>query len=161
MNIFNGFVARAISVLAILFFSIAANNVAAQNYTVGSLSIVQPYAVPSAFFSRTGAAYIRGISNKGPIADQLISASTPNAVSVEIHTMKMDGDIMRMREIDFIPLPPNAEVTLKHDDRGQNGYHLMLMGLKERLNIGDRFPLTLKFKNAGTLEVIVVVEKSK
>jgi periplasmic copper chaperone A len=161
MNIFKSLVMRAMQVLAFSFFSLTATGAAAQNFNVGTLNIAQPYAMPSAFFSRSGAAYIRSITNKGAIPDQLISASSPAAASVEIHTMKMDGDIMRMREVDFIPIPPNSEVTLRHDDRGQHGYHLMLLGLKERLNIGDRFPLTLKFKNAGTLEVTVTVEKSK
>jgi periplasmic copper chaperone A len=130
----------------------------AHDYTVGSLHIVHPYAVPSVFAAQNGAAYIRAITNKGETADQLLSASSPAAQTVEIHTMKMDGDVMRMREISALPLPAKAEVTLRHDDRGANGYHLMLMKLVKPLNVGERFPLTLKFEKAGTVEVTVVVQ---
>jgi periplasmic copper chaperone A len=75
--------------------------------------------------------------------------------------MKMDGDIMRMREIVALPLPATTEVTLRHDERGENGYHLMLMGLNRPLNEGDRFPLTLRFEKAGAIDVTVVVQKPK
>jgi periplasmic copper chaperone A len=130
----------------------------AHDYSVGSLHIAHPYAVPSVFAAQNGAAYIRAITNRGDASDQLLSASTPAAQTVELHTMKMDGDVMRMREISALPLPAKAEVTLRHDDRGANGYHLMLMKLVKPLNVGDRFPLTLKFEKAGTVEVMVVVQ---
>jgi periplasmic copper chaperone A len=135
--------------------------VAAHSFTVGKLLIEHPYALPSVFAAQNGAAYIRSIANKSDIPDQLISASTPAAGSVEIHTMKMDGDIMRMREIGTLPLPANTETFLRHDERGANGYHLMLMKLVKPLNEGDRFPMTLKFEKAGVVEVVIVVQKSK
>jgi periplasmic copper chaperone A len=130
----------------------------AHDYNIGSLQIVHPYAVPSAFAAQNGAAYIRAISNKGDVADRLLSATSTAAQTVELHSMKMDGDVMRMREIGTLPLPAKAEVTLRHDDRGVNGYHLMLMKLVKPLNVGDRFPMTLKFEKAGTVEVVVVVQ---
>jgi periplasmic copper chaperone A len=143
----------AYTVLTTCFISITSQAIA-HDYTVGGLHIVHPYAVPSAVAAQNGAAYIRAITNKGDAADQLLSASSPAAQTVEIHTMKMDGDVMRMREINVLPLPAKAEVTLRHDDRGANGYHLMLMKLANPLNVGDRFPLTLKFEKAGTVEVV-------
>jgi periplasmic copper chaperone A len=140
------------------FLSFLASQATAHDYTVGTLHIVHPYSVPSAFAAQNGAAYIRTITNKGDAADQLLSASSPAAQTVELHTMKMDGDVMRMREISALPLPAKAEVTLRHDDRGANGYHLMLMKLVKPLNVGDRFPMTLKFEKAGTVEVTIVVQ---
>jgi periplasmic copper chaperone A len=148
-------IARIFGALAVTVFVCP---VAAHDYTVGNLQIMHPYAVPSAFAAQSGAAYIRAINNKGDFADQLLSATSPIAQTIELHTMKMDGDIMRMREINALLLPPKSEVTLRHDDRGANGYHLMLMKLAKPLNVGDRFPLTLKFEKAGTVEVMVVVQ---
>jgi periplasmic copper chaperone A len=154
-------IVRAMSSLAFSALAMLSNTAVAHGYTLGNLQIAHPYTVPSPFFGKTGAAYIRGITNKGNTADSLISASTPAANSVEIHTMKMDGDIMRMREVNAIALAPNSETTMRHDDRGANGYHFMLIDLKDRLKVGDKFPLTLKFEKAGTVEVMVIVQKAK
>jgi periplasmic copper chaperone A len=151
----NSSASNATAALLSAFFCISAN---AHDYTVGSLHIAHPYAVPSVFAAQNGAAYIRAISNKGDTTDQLLSASSPASQTVELHTMKMDGDVMRMREINTLPLPAKSEVTLRHDERGANGYHLMLMKLTKPLNVGDRFLLTLKFEKAGMVEVMVVVQ---
>jgi periplasmic copper chaperone A len=144
--------------IATFYLCFATSPAIAHDYTVENLHIVHPYAVPSTVAAQNGAAYIRAITNKGDAADKLLSASTPAAQTVELHTMKMDGDVMRMREISALPLPPKTEVTLRHDDRGANGYHLMLMKLVKPLNVGDRFPLTLKFEKAGMVEVMVIVQ---
>jgi periplasmic copper chaperone A len=152
---------RALRALLLGSLVAIANFANAHDFTVGNLFILHPYAVPSAFAAKNGAAYVRGITNRGTTPDKLVSASTPAAASVELHTMRMDGDIMRMREIVALPLPASAEVTLRHDERGENGYHLMLMGIKKPLNEGDRFPLTLTFEKAGSVEVVMVVQKAK
>jgi periplasmic copper chaperone A len=144
--------------LGALVFTALTSPAIAHDYTVGNLHIVHPYAVPSAFAAQSGAAYIRSITNRGDSADQLLSASSPLAQTIELHTMKMDGDVMRMREVSVLPIPAKGEVTLRHDERGANGYHLMLMKLIKPLNVGDRFPVTLKFEKAGIVEVMVVVQ---
>jgi periplasmic copper chaperone A len=158
---FNFMLKRALSVVLLASFVVGTNSAIAHDFTVGSLFILHPYSVPSSFAAKNGAVYIRGITNKGSVPDKLISGSTPVAATVELHTMKMDGDVMRMREIAALPLPATTEVTLRHDERGENGYHLMLMGLNRPLNEGDRFPLTMTFEKAGKIEVMVVVEKRK
>ncbi|HEY1091599.1 MAG TPA: copper chaperone PCu(A)C, partial [Burkholderiaceae bacterium] len=76
-------------------------------------------------------------------AMRLVAASTPAAERVEIHTMSMDGDRMRMREIEGVELPAGAPVALQ-----PGGRHLMLMGLKKPLQAGTRLPLTLTFVGA-------------
>ncbi|MFG0673132.1 copper chaperone PCu(A)C, partial [Delftia sp. WSY_7] len=88
---------------------------------------------------------------------RLIGASTPAAARVELHEMKMEGDIMRMREVPFIELPAGQEVQLRH---GQS-HHLMLIGLTQPLREGDRFDLTLQFEKAGEYKVKVWVQQPK
>ncbi|MBB1649869.1 copper-binding protein [Delftia sp. UME58] len=129
----------------------------AHDFRVGDLVIDHPYATPSIAGSSNGAAYLRGISNKGKNADRLIGASTPMAARVELHEMKMDGDIMRMREVPFIELPAGQEVQLRH---GQS-HHLMLLGLTQPLRDGDRFDLTLQFEKAGEYKVKAWVQQPK
>ena len=101
---------------------------------------------------RAGGGYVR-IENRAATADRLISARSPAAERVEIHAMSMEGDVMRMRQIDGIDLPAGGMVELK-----PGGFHLMFMELKAPLQAGTRFPLTLRFEKAGELAVTVAVE---
>ena len=131
----------------------------AHGFKAGELTINHPYATPSLKGSKTGAAYIRSIKNTGKHADQLISARTTVAESVELHQMQMGGDVMKMRPVSAIDLPANAEMRMMHGT--PDGYHLMLMNLKQPLKDGDRFQLWLQFKNSGEREVTVYVQTPK
>ena len=103
----------------------------------------------------TSAAYMH-ITNNGPEADTLIGASTDIAEVVEIHTMEMDGNVMKMMELeDGLEIPAGETVTL---ERG--GYHVMLINLTQALNEGDVHKLTLQFENAGEIELEVVVSNN-
>jgi len=63
--------------------------------------------------------------------------------------------VMRMREVNGgVALAAGSQVKFM-----PGGYHIMLMGLKQPLKAGDRFPLTLKFAKAGSVTVEVLVEK--
>ena len=127
----------------------------AHDFKVGALVIDHPYALPTPGGVRNGAAYFRSISNTGAAPDRLIGASTPVATSVEFHRSKMDGNVMRMRAIDGIALPAGSDVKMRHDGE----LHLMLMGVKEPLTVGMRFPMVLRFEHTGELEVSVGVQK--
>lgn len=125
----------------------------AQDYRLGELQVSQPYARPTVPGQPAGSAYLN-LQNNGKNADKLVSAASPIAGSVQIHTMSMDGNVMRMREVAGVDLPPGARLAMKPGD----GYHLMLMGLKQPLKTGDKFPLTLVFEKAGKIEVTVPVD---
>jgi copper(I)-binding protein len=125
----------------------------ANDYKLGELQIDHPYARTTVANQPSGAAYMT-IENKGKNADKLLSVATPVAKTVEIHTMSMDGNVMKMREVANIELKPSAKVSMKPGD----GYHVMLIGLKQQLKAGDNFPLTLSFEKSGKLEVSVTVE---
>lgn len=132
---------------------LTSTSVLAHDYRIGDLYIGQPYARPSVAGQSNGAAYF-SIENKSSRADTFVSADSPAAGSVEIHSMSMDGGVMRMREVGGIDLKPGAKVTMQPG----NGYHLMMVDLKAPLKTGDKLPLTLHFKNAGKLEVSLSVE---
>lgn len=86
---------------------------------------------------------------------KLISATSPAAKTVEIHTMEMDKDVMKMRQIMSLDLPAGKAVELK-----PGSYHVMLMGLNAQVKEGDIVPLTLtiegKDKKTQTIEVKAV-----
>jgi copper(I)-binding protein len=69
---------------------------------------------------------------------RLVEARSPAAGKVEIHTMEMQGDTMKMKRVDGIDLPAGKVVNLV-----SGGYHIMLFNLKEPLKAGDKVPLTL------------------
>jgi periplasmic copper chaperone A len=129
----------------------------AHGYKKGDLVIAHPTATPSTFWSKNSAVYLVGLRNAGKEPEVLMGASTPVAQSVELHIMKMDGEVMRMREVTEIAIPPNVTIDMKPGA----GYHLMLINLNKKLSEGDKFPLTLKFKNAGSVDIEVWVEKPK
>jgi copper(I)-binding protein len=74
---------------------------------------------------------------------RLVGASSPVAGVVEVHEMKMEGDVMKMRAVTGLDLPAGRTVELK-----PGGYHVMLMDLKTALPANQAIPVTLLFKNA-------------
>ena len=138
----------------ILTVSLAASaSVFAQDYKLGSLRVEHPYARSTVPAQPSGAVYF-AIENKGTNGDKLIGVASPVAKSVEIHTMSMDGDVMKMREVQSVEIKPSATISMKPGD----GYHIMLIGLKQQLKSGNTFPLTLSFEKSGKLKVSVKVE---
>ncbi len=125
----------------------------AQPAKAGTISVshVWARAVPAPV--RNSAAYLV-IENQGA-ADRLLSASAAVAKETQLHTMVMDGGVMKMREVKGVDVPANGRVELK-----AGGDHVMLLGLSDGLKEGSRFPLRLKFEKAGELTVEVMVEKA-
>ncbi len=79
---------------------------------------------------------------------KLVAASSPVAGVTEVHEMKMEGDIMRMKAVaGGLDLPAGKTVELK-----PGGYHVMLMDLKAALPKDSTIPLTLVFKDAKGVE---------
>jgi copper(I)-binding protein len=74
---------------------------------------------------------------------QLVGVVTPVAGTAEVHEMKMEGDVMKMRALAKLDLPAGKAVELK-----PGGYHLMLMDLKQPLAAGSTVPLTLLLRDA-------------
>lgn len=79
---------------------------------------------------------------------RLVAVSTPVAGVAEVHEMKMEGDVMKMRAVSGgLDLPAGKTVELK-----PGGYHVMLMDLKTALSKDSSVPLTLVFKSAKGVE---------
>lgn len=72
---------------------------------------------------------------------RLTGARSPVAGVVEVHEMKIDNGIMRMRPAGELPIKAGQSIELK-----SGGYHLMMMDLKQQLKAGEIVPLTLEFK---------------
>ena len=150
------FLHRSAAVALIAFCSVFAAQ--AHGGHAGDIEITHPFATPTPAGAVNGAAYIVSLKNGGAQPDKLVKASTPAAERTEIHSMSVDnGGVMRMRQVDGIDLPPGSTVTMKPGD----GYHFMLIGVKQPLKDGDTFPMTLEFARAGKTEVKIVVQVPK
>ena len=94
------------------------------------------------------------VSNQSKQADVLVGGSTAVAEKVELHNHINDNGVMRMREV-----PGGIAVAAGETVKLQpGGLHVMLMGLKKPLKVGDTFALTLKFKQAKPQTVTVTVQ---
>jgi len=121
--------------------------VAAQS--TGKIRVDTPWARASA--GTTGAVYFT-VHNDGDIPEKLVGASTPAARVADLHTMTMDGNVMRMRAVEEVPIPPHGTAELK-----PGGLHLMLTELSAPLVAGQTFPLVLKFDKGSDVQVTVGV----
>ncbi len=83
---------------------------------------------------------------------QLLEISSPLAGTVEIHEMRMEKDVMKMRAIPALDLPAGRPVVLE-----PGGYHIMLMDLKTQIKEGDKVPLTLEVQlRTGARETVEI-----
>lgn len=138
--------------LLALFVAFLAVPAAAQDYRVGTLEIGHPWTRATPPTAPTAGGFLT-VTNKGTTPDKLISAKSAAAETVQIHTMKMEGNVMRMREQDGgLEIAPGATVTL-----APGHLHLMMMGLKGPLKQGEKVPVTLVFEKAGPIDVELAV----
>jgi len=115
----------------------------AHSYKLGPIEIGHPWARPSV----TGkAAVFVALNNTGTETDRLIGGTTP--IAKEVILRAADGT--PLEEMD---LPPNRPLALR-----PGGKYMALLDLAAPLALDDRFPLTLRFADAGVIEVMVRVE---
>jgi copper(I)-binding protein len=125
----------------------------ALDYKLGAIEIGHPWSRATPPTAEAGGGFL-AITNTGTTPDRLIAVKSPAADKVEIHEMKMDGNIMRMREVEKgIEIPPGATVELK-----PGGFHVMFMGLRAPFAKDAKVPLTLVFEKAGSIDVDLMVQ---
>lgn len=139
--------------IATLAASALASIAVAHDYEAGALKIDHPWARPSIGETKNSAAYFK-IENTGKAADRLVSAKADIAERTELHESVDEGGVAKMLPLkDGIPVPADGEAELK-----PLGMHVMLMGLKSKLEEGQSFPMTLTFEKQGDVQVEVKIE---
>lgn len=135
-----------------LALALAATPLAAHDFMSGAIHVSQPWTRQTAPTQTVAGAFMT-IANHGKVDDRLIDGESPIADKVEIHSMTMDGNIMRMRPMpEGIAIPAHGSATL-----APGGVHLMLTGLKRPI-AGGMVPLTLRFAKAGKVSISLMVE---
>ncbi|MBO6553702.1 MAG: copper chaperone PCu(A)C [Roseitalea sp.] len=124
-----------------------------EEHKAGDLVIDHPVARATPANAPVSGGYMT-IRNTGEEADRLMAGAADFAGKVEIHEMVMDGDVMKMREIEGgVEIPAGGEVVLK-----PGGLHVMFMQLDQQLEEGAKLPATLTFEKAGDVTVTFNVE---
>lgn len=138
---------RSILLALSLLFSVhlAAND--------GAITVNGAYARATPPNAPTSAIFMQ-MNNNSEQTVSLVSASTPAAGRVELHTMLMDGDVMQMRQVEKIEVPAGKQVELK-----PGGLHLMLFDLANKFAEGEEVELTLVFSNGSQQQLTVPVKK--
>ncbi|PSW19814.1 copper chaperone PCu(A)C [Photobacterium sanctipauli] len=126
----------------------------AHEYKTDSLHIDHPWSKQVPPTSSVAAAFF-SVMNHGDNDDVLLGASSPIAEKTELHAHIHENGMMKMREVEQIEIPAHGTQMLK-----PGGYHIMFFGLNEVPKLGDSFPVTLNFKQAGMVEVDVKVEEA-
>jgi periplasmic copper chaperone A len=129
-------------------FGFAVTAASAADYKAGSLDISDPWSRATPKGSSVAAGYMT-IKNNGSTPDRLISGSADVASKFEVHEMKMEGSVAKMRPVKGgLEIKPGETVELK-----PGSFHVMFGGLKKPLSAGDHFKATLEFEKAGSVSI--------
>jgi copper(I)-binding protein len=141
-------------VLAAAFAALAiASSAFAHDYKLGSLVIDHPWSRATPKGASVAGGYMK-ITNTGTTPDRLVGGATEVAKRLEIHEMRMDGGVMKMRELsNGLEIPAGATVELK-----PGSYHLMLQNLSRQLAKGERVKASLTFEKAGKVDIELAIE---
>lgn len=139
---------RTTLIVAALFAACAAMPAQAEDVTIGSIKISAPWARATPKGASVGGGYMT-ITNTGTAPDRLVGGSTDVSRRIEVHEMKIEGGVMKMRLLaNGLEIKPGQTVELN-----PGGYHVMFVGLKKQLMQGDHFKAALEFAKAGKVEV--------
>lgn len=142
------------SIAAIAFAALLAAPALAQHHHGGHggvIAVENAWARATPPMAKTGAVYVT-IRNNGPMSDRLVAASTPVAGTAELHTHIHEGNVMRMRKVESVPVEAGKTVAF-----APGSLHVMLIGLKAPLKQGASVPLSLTFEKAGEISVSATV----
>jgi periplasmic copper chaperone A len=139
--------------LLAIAFSIPLGNALAEDFSVGTIAIGHPWTRATPKGAAVAGGYMT-ISNKGTMPDRLIGGSTAIATEFQVHSMVMEQGVAKMRPVEGgLEIKPGETVELK-----PGSFHIMLMGVKQQIEKGQKVKGTLEFANAGKIDIEYAVE---
>lgn len=138
--------------LKVLMFA-AIGILAAQPAWAANISVTDAWARATMPGQKVSGAYMQIQSDADA---RLVGVSSPAVPRVEVHEMKMDGDVMRMREVQTVDLPKGTTVSLQ-----PGGLHIMLMNLPKPITAGEVIPLTLTVESGGKRQPVEVKAEAR
>lgn len=129
----------------------------AHDYRLGDLEIRHPWARPTRPGQPHAGGYLE-VRNLGRTEDRLVGVKVPAQVAArgELHTMRMEDNVMRMRQVENMRIPAGGRIALQ-----PGGDHLMLIDVRRPLAAGEKVQAVLVFERAGEITVDLNVEERK
>ncbi|MCG9702145.1 copper chaperone PCu(A)C [Vibrio natriegens] len=144
---------KQIKTLAITFSALVMSPVSlAHEYEASQIHIDHPWSREAPPNAPVIGGFLQ-LNNHGEKEDALIAAESPIAARIELHNHIMEDGVMKMVKVSEISVPAKGTVALE-----PGSFHLMIFNPNQTLKEGDRFPMTLTFKNAGKVDVEIAVE---
>ena len=141
-------------VIFFAIFNIFITNSLAHEYKIGNLKILHPYIIETPPGAKIAGGYMKVINTSNQ-TDHLSLVTVDFAKVSEIHEMKSENDVIKMRKIKGgLEIPTKDFTELKHE-----GYHIMFMNLLKPMIKGETHEGTLYFEKAGNVKVIFTIEK--
>jgi len=133
----------------------AASGAAAHEFKVGALDIAHPWSRPTPKDASIAGGYLK-ITNKGKVADRLIGGASPAASQIELHEMADVDGVTKTRVLaNGLEIKPGKTVELK-----PGSYRILLLGLKEPFQLGQKVNGTLVFEKAGSVAIVYNIEEN-
>jgi copper(I)-binding protein len=130
------------------FLVLALTTAHAGDYQVGSLVVTDPWSNATPKGATVGAGYMK-ITNNGTEPDRLMGGSTDSAAKLEVHEMKMENGVMKMRPVQGgLTINPGQTVELSPGES-----HVMFRDLKKPFVMGDHIKASLMFEKSGTVDI--------
>jgi copper(I)-binding protein len=141
-------------ILLATVLAIGASAASAHEYKLGSIEINHPWSRATPKGAAVAGGYMT-IINRGTTSDRLIGGASPAAEKLEIHEMKMEQGVMKMRPLPLgLEIKPRVTVELRPGSQ----HHIKFMNIKAPFEQGRSVTGTLVFEKAGTVEVEFKVE---
>jgi copper(I)-binding protein len=83
----------------------------------------------------------------GGEAGRLTGVESPEAERIELHTMAMEGDVMRMRQVEAMDVPADGALSLS-----SGGDHLMVFGVSPDAASDGVLDVVLQFEGGRSVE---------
>lgn len=100
----------------------------------------------------TAAMYLL-MKNISDTTQSLNYVHSPVAENIEVHRVIYQEGMMKMRQVKHLHINPGQKLIFE-----PGGYHLMLFGISDKLEVGSTFPVTLEFEGGVTSVVDVLVK---
>lgn len=121
-----------------------------QTFTAGELEIAGTFTRATLPAAQAAGGYFT-IENKGAAPDRLLGGSSEAVERMEVHQMRMDGDVMKMGRVEGgLEIPAGGKVALE-----PGGHHLMMIGLRSPFTEGECVEVTLRFEQAGEVPIVL------
>ena len=112
----------------------------------GAIEIKEGYAYPPIGTNKVAVGYL-SVTNNSEKDDALVSGQSTMAQTVEIHDHIHENGVMRMRQVKSVPLAAGETVVMK-----SGGLHLMIIGVKESMEVGSMVPVTLTLSSGAQID---------